>query len=82
MSHVRIIMTAIIAARVLIVVKGFSSKVTWTAKMNHVSIKVTALNFINPMLLLNDLYTFVLMDQASTHVNLDCPEALKKRLDL
>ena len=45
MSHVRII----IAARVLILVQGFSSKVEYTAKMNHVSIKVTAFN-IKPLL--------------------------------
>jgi len=39
MSHVRII----IAARILILVQGFSSAVEKTAKMNHVSIKATAL---------------------------------------
>ena len=50
-SHVRIIMTVIVAARVLILVQGFSSKVEWTAKMNHVSIKVTALDFIKSLLL-------------------------------
>ena len=53
-SHVRIIMTVIIAARVLILVQGCSSKVEWTAKMNHVSIKVTALNFMKPLLLLKE----------------------------
>ena len=53
-SHVRIIMTVIVAARVLILVQGFSSKVEWTAKMNHVSIKVTALNFIKSLLLLKE----------------------------
>ena len=41
-SHVRIIMTDIIAARVLLLVQGFSSKVEWTAKMSHVSINMTA----------------------------------------
>ena len=46
-SHARIIMTVIVAARILIIVQGFSSKVEWTAKMTHVSIKVTTLNFIN-----------------------------------
>ena len=40
-------MTVIVAARVLILVQGFSFKVEWTAKMTHVSIKVTTLNFIN-----------------------------------
>ena len=43
-SHVRIIMTVIIAARVLLLVQGFSSKVEWTAKMSHVSINMTAFN--------------------------------------
>ena len=50
-SHVRIIMTVIVAARVLILVQGFSSKNAWTAKMIHVSIKVTALDFFKSLLL-------------------------------
>ena len=45
-SHIRIIMTVIVAARVLILVQGFSSKVEWAAKTNHASIEVAALNFI------------------------------------
>jgi len=45
-------MTVIIAARLVILVQGFSSKVEWTAKMNHVSIKETALKFVKPLLLL------------------------------
>ena len=53
-SHVRIIMTVIVAARSLILVQVFSSKVEWTAKMNHVSIKVTALHFIKSLLLLKE----------------------------
>ena len=35
--------------------------------MNHVSIKVTALNFIKSLLLLNELHTLVLMN----HVSID-----------
>ena len=47
-------MTVIIAARLVILVQGFSSKVEWTAKMNHVSIKVTALKFVKPLSLLKE----------------------------
>ena len=45
-SHVRIIMTVVVAARLLILVQGFSSKVEWAAKTNHASIEVAALNCI------------------------------------
>ena len=45
-SHVRIIMTVVVAARLLILVQGFSSKVEWAAKTNHASIEVAALNFM------------------------------------
>ena len=64
-SHVRIIMTVIVAARVLILVQGFSSKVEWTAKMNHVSIKVTALCFTKPLLFRKEysLVSFITLGQ-------------------
>ena len=58
-------MTVIVAARILILVQGFSPKVEWTAKMNHVSIKVTALNFIESLLLLKEssLVSFIKLDK-------------------
>ena len=63
-THVRIIMAVIVAARILILVQGFSSKVEWAAKMNHVSIKVTALNCIKSLLLLKEysLVSFIKLD--------------------
>ena len=39
-------MTVVVAARLLILVQGFSSKVEWAAKTNHASIEVAALNCI------------------------------------
>ena len=79
-SHVRIIMTDIIAARVLLLVRGFSSKVEWTAKMSHVSIKVIALNFIKSHLFPRKLYTFSQMHHVCIKVNFIMLDKLAKHL--
>ena len=59
-------MTVVVAAKLLILVQGFSSKVEWAAKTNHASIEVAALNFIKSWLLLQEysLVSFIKLDKA------------------